>query len=50
MGIIKNVFLVLVLAAVFLAGYHLGRRPDSPDIIGWLQGRFSELLAAADLK
>lgn len=49
MGIVKNVFLGLVLSAVFLAGYQLGRRPDSPDVIGWLQARFSELIAAADL-
>lgn len=30
----KKLFLMLLLSAAFLGGYDLGRRPDSPDIIG----------------
>jgi TRAP-type uncharacterized transport system substrate-binding protein len=32
----KNLIILTVLGATFLSGYHLGRKPDSPDVIGWL--------------
>jgi len=36
MGTMKNLFILIVLTATFLFGYHVGRKPDSPDVIGWL--------------
>jgi len=33
----KRLILLLVLCAVALGGYQLGRRPNSPDVVGWLR-------------
>jgi len=31
----KRLFLTILLLGVFFGGYCLGRRPGSPDVIGW---------------
>ncbi len=31
----RKLFTLILLAAAFVGGYHLGRQPDSPDIIAW---------------
>lgn len=33
----KRALALLVLGAMFLTGYYMGRSPESPDIIGWVQ-------------
>ncbi|MFP4140815.1 MAG: hypothetical protein ACOCWV_01890 [Planctomycetota bacterium] len=33
----KRLCTLIVIGATFLGGYHLGRLPDSPDLIGWGQ-------------
>ncbi|MCP4374834.1 MAG: hypothetical protein GY794_01435 [bacterium] len=38
----KNLLILIVLAATFLFGYDLGRSPDSPDLVGWLKVKSSE--------
>ena len=40
LGVIKKVFILILLAGTFLGGYRLGRRPDSPDIFAWAQQRY----------
>lgn len=30
-----KLILLILLAASFLGGYYLGRKPGSPDVIGW---------------
>lgn len=32
-----RLFATIVLAAAFLGGYYLGRKPQSPDIFAWAQ-------------
>ncbi len=32
----KTLGLFILCAAFWLAGYYCGRRPDSPDIFGWI--------------
>jgi len=41
-GAMKNLLILTVLAATFLFGYHLGRSPDSPDVVGWLRATSSK--------
>ena len=31
----KKLIFIVLLAAAFVGGYHLGRQPGSPDIVGW---------------
>jgi hypothetical protein len=38
----KNLLILIVLAATFLFGYDLGRSPDSPDLVGWLKVKSGE--------
>ena len=33
----KRLLALLMLCAVGLCGYQLGRRPNSPDVVGWLR-------------
>lgn len=33
----KRAFVLLLLVAAFLAGYQLGRRPDSPDVFAYVR-------------
>ena len=33
----KTLLTLTILTATFLFGYHLGKSPDSPDVIGWLR-------------
>jgi len=42
----KNLLTLIVLTATFLFGYHLGRKPDSPDVIGWLNVKSQEAYVA----
>ena len=39
----RKLFLGLVLSVTFLAGYYLGRCPDSPDIIGLARDKYQTL-------
>ena len=39
----RKLFLGLILSATFLAGYYLGRCPDSPDIIGVARQKYHRL-------
>jgi hypothetical protein len=32
--VIRRLFALIILLAVFTGGYHLGRQPESPDLIG----------------
>jgi hypothetical protein len=32
----KKMIALILLSGAFLGGYELGRKPDSPDLIGWL--------------
>ncbi len=32
----KKIIALILLSGAFLGGYQLGRKPDSPDLIGWL--------------
>lgn len=32
---VKRLLTLIVISATFLGGYHLGRLPNSPDLIGW---------------
>ncbi len=38
----KSILTLIVLSATFLFGYDLGRRPESPDLVGWLKVKSSE--------
>ncbi len=35
--------LIILLAGVFLGGYHLGRQPGSPDIFAWYQKAYGQV-------
>ncbi len=39
----RRLFTIILLLAAFLGGYHLGRKPDSPDVIGWVGEACSEV-------
>lgn len=39
----RRLFLGLILSVTFLAGYYLGRCPDSPDIIGLARQKYHSL-------
>jgi hypothetical protein len=41
-GEMKNIIRIVILAAVFLYGYDLGRAPGSHDIVGWLKVKSGE--------
>jgi len=38
----KTILTLIVLSAVFLFGYDCGRKPDSPDVVGWLKVKSAE--------
>jgi len=42
LGIMKNLFILIVLAVTFVFGYHFGRQPNSPDLVGWLSVKSQE--------
>jgi len=33
----KSILTLIVLSAVFVLGYDMGRAEDSPDLVGWLK-------------
>jgi len=33
----RRILTLLLMGATFLGGYHLGRQPNSPDVVGWAQ-------------
>ncbi len=41
----KRLLIAMIVLAAFLGGYELGRRPGSPDVIGWVRRAFD---SAAD--
>lgn len=42
-SIMRKVCLLLTLCAVGLGSYQLGRRPNSPDIVGWMSRRVGQV-------
>jgi hypothetical protein len=38
----KKLIVLILMAATFLGGYHLGRQPNSPDVIGQLQAAWDQ--------
>ena len=43
----RRLFTLVVLSGVFVGGYYLGRRPDSPDLVGWLRGAYHRVASTA---
>jgi len=43
----RRLFTLVVLSGVFLGGYHLGRRPDSPDLIRWVRNSYHRVAGTA---
>lgn len=42
----KTLITLILLAAAFLGGYHLGHQPNSPDVIAWAQQTYKQATAA----
>jgi len=46
LGTMRRLLVFLLLAAAFVGGYHVGRQPGSPDIIGWAQDAYPHVVEA----
>ena len=44
----KRLFLSILLLGVFFGGYCLGRRPGSPDVVGWARRNYQRASGLAD--
>ena len=44
----KKIIIITLLAVSFLAGYYLGRTPNSPDICAWIQKTYEQANRAGD--
>ena len=42
-----RLFMLVVFSGVFTGGYYLGRRPDSPDLIGWVRSAYHRVAGTA---